>query len=88
MITDIITSEWLKSESANFEFGKSRKISENLGQKKRGNDLRSKLWGTGILTALDLERTPEKYTPLAVEELLESKPEVKSKLETILARGY
>ena len=37
---------------------------------------------------LELERTPEKYTPLAVKELLESKPEVKSKLETILARGY
>ena len=37
---------------------------------------------------LDLEREPEKYTPLAVKQLLDANPDLKSKLDTILIRGY
>jgi Transposase IS66 family len=36
----------------------------------------------------EIEKNPEKFTPLAVKKLLELKPELKSKLDTILARGY
>jgi len=37
---------------------------------------------------LDLERDPQKYTPFAVKQLLDANPDLKSKLDTILARGY
>jgi hypothetical protein len=36
----------------------------------------------------ETEKNPEKFTPLAVKKILESNPELKSKLDTILARGY
>jgi Transposase IS66 family len=36
----------------------------------------------------EMETQPQDFTPLAVKKLLESKPDLKSKLDTILARGY
>lgn len=43
---------------------------------------------TLMLPNLDLKNQPEKFTPFAVKKLLESDSELKSKLDTILARGY
>jgi hypothetical protein len=41
-----------------------------------------------ISPQIEVEKHPAKFTPLAVKELLESSPELKIKLDTILTRGY